>query len=216
VTAIIAIYSPEQSVGATTLAVNLGWCAAQAGRRTLLWDFASDRGASRLLGRGPAGAPNPPAPFATHTAGLDLLAAPPEPERLATLAGAYDRILLDGGIALDGEAVPLLRAAAAILVPLPVSETAGADLAAAVAALDAAKARRAPLLPVFMRADRRRASHRAALALRADWPMVPHAGAINATAGSGTALGSIAPRSPATRAFAALWQGVDRRIAARP
>ena len=213
--AIVAIYSPERGAGATTLAVNLAWCAAQAGHRTLLWDLDPARGASRVLSRAAADAAPAPAPFATATAGLDLLAGPAAAERMALLAAAYDRILLDGIVTPDGaETLHLLRAAAAVIVPIGVADDAGARFEAAAAALDARAARRAPMLPVFARADRRRAVHRELLAQRPDWPMIPFAGAINATAGTGAALGSIAPRSPAIRAFAALWAGIDRRLAA--
>ncbi|MBV9840929.1 MAG: ParA family protein [Sphingomonadaceae bacterium] len=215
-TAVVAIYSPERGVGRTTLAINLAWCAAQAGHRTLLWDLDPNGGATRLLSRHSGGAPVPPAPFPTQTDGLDLLAAPAEGWHLQLLSTSYERIVLDCAPELDASITRLFRSAAAILVPMNVSADAQALLDDVVGRLDAAKARKAPLLPVFTKADRRRASHREAIASLTEWPMIPYAGAVGATSGTGAALGKIAPRSPAARAFASLWSGVDRRLERRP
>ena len=197
---VVAIFSPERGVGRTTLAVNLAWSASQAGHATLLWDVDENGGAGRLLGRAAGNAPVPPAPFPTQMDKLDLLVAPAENWHLSLLSTSYQRIIIDCGPELKPGVVKLLRSAGAILVPLGVSATAQEALAAVVASLDEAKARMAPLLPVFTKADRRRASHRDALAAYETWPMVPYSGAVGATAGTGTALGKIAPRSPAARA----------------
>jgi chromosome partitioning protein len=215
VTAVVAIYSPERGVGRTTLAINLAWCAAQAGRRTLLWDLDPNGGATKLIGRGAGGAPVPPAPFPTQTEKLDLLAAPAEGWQLQLVSVDYARVVLDCPPELDGATTKLLRSAAAILVPMGVTADSQQVLDDVVARLDSANARRAPLLPVFTKADRRRASHREALTLKTDWPMIPYAGAVGATSGTGAALGKIAPRSPAARAFATLWSGIDRRLEQR-
>jgi chromosome partitioning protein len=213
VVAVVAIFSPERGVGRTTLAVNLAWCASQAGQRTLLWDVDENGGAGRLLGRAAGNAPVPPAPFPTQMEKLDMLVAPAENWHLSVLSMSYDRIVLDCGPELKPGTVRLLRAAAAVIVPLGVSADAHDVLAGIISSLDAAKARTAPLLPIFTKADRRRASHREAIAVRTDWPLIPYSGAIGATSGTGAALGKIAPRSPAARAFSTLWSGIERRLA---
>ena len=166
-----------------------------------------------LLGRAAGNAPVPPAPFPTQMEKLDLLVAPAENWHLSLLTTSYQRIIIDCGHQLKPGVIRLLRSAATIIVPLPVTADAQEALDRIVASLDAAKARSAPLLPVFTKADRRRASHREAVALRTDWPLIPYSGAVGATSGTGAALGKIAPRSPAARAFGSLWSGIERRIA---
>ena len=122
--AVIAIFSPKGGVGKSTIAVNLGWCAAvRSGHHTLLWELDPQRGASYLMGEEAPARSKAVAIFAkdadpasqiiaTETPGLDLLPADDslisldtffsdlgKKRRLekltATLGKNYGRVILD-------------------------------------------------------------------------------------------------------------------------
>jgi beta-glucosidase-like glycosyl hydrolase len=82
-----------------------------------------------------------------------------------------------------------------------------------VAYLDSQAARRGAILPVYNMVDRRRSMHLAALAANPNWPVIPMASAIEALSGRSEGVGVLPQRSPAAVAIAALWEGIERRLA---
>jgi chromosome partitioning protein len=234
----IALFSAKGGVGKTTLAVNLAHAsAATSGRRTLLWDLDPQGAASWLLGieplagakarKGLASGELAELVQASAWPNLNVLAADRSLRRLEAdlaaedsdkrlkkalkpLAERYDRIIIDCPPGLTELADQMFRAADLIvapLVPSPLSERALAQLQAHLAAEMKSPP---PLLPVFSMADRRKSLHRASLAAHPDWPVIPYAAAIEATAASHQPLGAGA----AARAIAGLWASVERRLAA--
>lgn len=232
----IAIYSLKGGVGKTTLAVNLAWCAATiSARRTLLWDLDPQAASTFLLGdrdsRDQAQAifskDVDAAKLAHPTAieRLDMIDADAslrkldllfheidKKKRLAKiLAGPsrrYDRVILDCPPGLTETSEQVIRAADLIVVPVipsPLSERAFAEMAAHLGKVE--------VLPVHAMVDRRRVLHRQAIDRHPDWPVLPMASTVEAMAARRAPLGAFAPRSPATRAFADLWQVVERRLA---
>ena len=108
----IAVYSPKGGVGKTTLSVNLAWCAATlSARRTLLWDLDPQGASTFLLGHDRALDGQAREVFArdvsadalivgTSVDRLDLLLHGLGKRKrlnrlLETLAGRYDRVILD-------------------------------------------------------------------------------------------------------------------------
>lgn len=234
----IALFSAKGGVGKTTLAVNLAHASAgTSGRRTLLWDLDPQGAASWLLGveplsgakarKGLASGDLAELVQASAWPNLDVLAADRSLRRLEAdlaaedsdkrlkkalkpLTDRYDRIIIDCPPGLTELADQMFRAADLIvapLVPSPLSERALAQLQAHLAAEMKSPP---PLLPVFSMADRRKSLHRASLAAHPDWPVIPYAAAIEATAASHQPLGTGA----AARAIAGLWASVERRLAA--
>lgn len=132
---------------------------------------------------------------------------------LESIGKGYDRILLDcpPGLAETGEQV--LRAADLIVVPVIPSPLSQRALAEVIDYLDRHSIRRGAVLPVYNMVDRRRTMHLDALAENPAWPVVPMASAVEAMSGRREPLGSFAPRSPAAAALAALWTGIERRLA---
>ena len=241
----IAIYSLKGGVGKTTLAVTLSWAAATlSSRRTLLWDLDAQGAASYLLDHEQPASEEARAVFArdvsptklvhpTAIPRLDLLPADAslrgldlflhnlgKRKRLSKLLERvgkdYDRIVLDCPPGLTETSEQVLHAADLIIVPLipsPLSQRALEDV---VGFLDRNGIRRGALLPVFNMVDRRRLIHRAALEGNPNWPVVPMASVVEAMSGPDIAVGALPRSSPAGQAVAALWQGIERKLARTP
>jgi chromosome partitioning protein len=126
-------------------------------------------------------------------------------------AEQYDHVILDcpPGLGLTSEQI--IRGATLILVPMVPSPLARRAYAEVRAHLDRYFKKAPPLMPVFNMVDRRRASHRAALAENPAISAIPMASAVEAMGDRHEAVGAYAPRSPASLAIEALWKTLERR-----
>ncbi|WP_174273598.1 ParA family protein [Sphingomonas bacterium] len=238
--ATLAVYSSKGGVGKTSLAVNLAWAAATlSSRRTLLWDLDAQGAASFILAPDRTNAHEASAVIErdvspeklivpTGVAGLDLLPADASLRTLDlqfaelgakkrlqrigdVLARRYDRIVIDCPPGLGLTAEQVIRSASLILLPLIPSALSTRAADELRRHLDSRKAS-PPVLAVFNLVDRRRASHRAALAAAPDQPAIPMATAVEQMADRHAPLGAYAPRSPAAVAIADLWRIVERAL----
>lgn len=241
--ATVAIYSLKGGVGKTTLAVNLGWCAATpSARRTLLWDLDPQAASTFLLGSGKGKVQAQsvftrdvePSKLAhatgtdrlhligadTSLRGLDLLFHElDKKKRLAKLLGqldkAYDRMLLDCPPGLTETSEQVMRAADLIVVPVIPSPLSERALAEVDAHLggQGKMGRKVPLMPVHSMVDRRRKLHAEALERHPDWPVIPMASVVETMAVRRAPIGAFAGRTAGGKSFADLWQAIEKRLA---
>jgi cellulose biosynthesis protein BcsQ len=224
-------------VGKTTLAVNLAWASATlSSRRTLLWDLDPQAASTWLLtnkkSKGEAQSvfskDVEPSKLVRETEiprldligadaslrGLDLLFHELDKKKrlqklLSALGKDYDRVILDCPPGLTETSEQVIRAADVIVVPVipsPLSQRAFEEMAAHLGS-------KAKVLPVHSMVDRRRKLHAEAVAAQPDWPVIPMASMIEQMAARRAPIGSFAPRSAASAAFAQLWQAIEKRLA---
>ena len=238
----VAIYSLKGGVGKTSFAVNLAWAAAaQARRKTLLWDLDAQAASTFLLGANGEGREQARAVFAREIAPtrlirpsgierLDVLPADSSLRQLdrfffglgkkrrlerliEELGREHERVLLDCPPGLTETSEQVLRAADLVIVPVIPSELSRRALDEVIGFLDGNGLRRGAVLPVYNMVDRRRRLHRQAVDEQPDWPTVPMASAVEEMGARRAPIGVFAPRSPATSALSELWGGIERRLA---
>jgi cellulose biosynthesis protein BcsQ len=246
---ILAVTNIKGGVGKTTTAVNLAYLCAASGRATLLWDLDPQGAATYGLhgDDGPGASAKkllagkrelPELVAATGYQGLDLLPADfsyrnfavhlaerrHPTERLLKMSRSlreiYDVLFLDcpSGISLLSENV--LRAADAVIVPLPPSPLAVRVLSQLCDFIAGEGWTDLTLLPFFSMVDRRRSLHRELTAsARAQFPTilateVPYWSDIERMSVRRAPLPAFAPRSDAAAIYRTLWAEIERRIAA--
>lgn len=129
-----------------------------------------------------------------------------------SLAGRYERIVLDCPPVLNELSSQVLRAADAIVVPLTASPLAQRGLADVLEHLRRHHGNHAPVLPVFAMYDARRKLHHEARLMHPDWPIVPMSSIVERMAVRRQPVGAFAPSSPAAEAIRRLWQGIEARL----
>ena len=248
---IIAVTNIKGGVGKTTTAVNLSFLCAAGGRSTLLWDLDPQGAATYTLRGEPhegASAKKllrgkrqlPELILSTGYPGLDLLPADfsyrnfdvhlaerkRPTERLLkmsrSLRDVYSALFLDcaPGISLLSENV--LRAADAIIVPLPPTPFSVRMLEQLQEFISGEGWTDLVLLPFFSMVDRRRSLHNDVMAsTRERFPAilateVPYWSEIERMSLRRAPIPAFAPGSASARIYAALWAEVAARIAGRP
>lgn len=185
----VALYNIKGGVGKTAAAVNLGFCAARDGRRTLVWDLdpqgaasfyfrirAKVKGGGRKLIRGKRpldgqirgtdyeGLDLLPADFSYRRMDQDLEATRRPVRRLAKLlaplAEEYDLVLLDCAPSITLVSEAVFAAADTLLVPTIPTTLSLRTLDRLARHVKKKGRRRAELLPFFSKVDRRKKLHR--------------------------------------------------------
>jgi cellulose biosynthesis protein BcsQ len=242
--AMIAIYSMKGGVGKTTIAVNLGWASAVlSNRRTLLWDLDAQAASTFILApKRPSGdearavlerdIEPEEIILPTTIPGLDLIPADSSLRGLDVifseigrkkrllrlneqLMARYDRIILDCPPGLGFTSDQVIRGASLILLPMIPSKLSRRAYTEVCEHLDVHHKGRPPVFPVFTMVDRRRISHLMTLAADPGCPAIPMASVVEQMADRHAPLGAYAPKSPAAKAFSALWTAVERQISVR-
>lgn len=240
--AVIAVYSMKGGVGKSCTAVNLAWnSAANSSRRTLVWDLDPQGAASYILNGDRTKKDRAHAMIAgdvkpsklihpTEFENIDLLAADMSlrgldrlffqigkkkhiAKILAPLREQYDRIILDCPPGLSETSEQILRNADLVVTPVipsPLSQRALKDVQMF---LDSSGKKHAPILPVFTMVDRRRTIHNASLKAKPKWPVIPMSSAVEQMTKIKKPVGAFAPASPAAKAYAKIWRGIEKKIA---
>jgi cellulose biosynthesis protein BcsQ len=231
---IVATYSIKGGVGKTSAAVNLGYLAARAMRRTLIWDLDPQGGATYLFrvrpivrggGRGLIRRKHPlvdavkatdydlldllPADFSYRHLDLELDAVRKPTTRLAQLleplAEDYDLVLLDCPPSVSLISESVCRAADVLVVPVIPAPLSVRTLAQLTDFVDGLPGRSPEIVPFLSMADRRRPLHREAAASLPDAPLVPASAHVERMGDRRAPLASFAPHSPAAAAYEKLW-----------
>ncbi len=186
---ILALYNIKGGVGKTAAAVNLGFCAARDGYRTLVWDLdpqgaasfyfrirAKVKGGGRKLIAGKrrledqirgtdfAGLDLLPADFSYRRMDQDLEATRRPVRQLAQLleplSAQYDVVMLDCAPSITLVSEAIFVAADALVVPTIPTTLSLRTLDRLARHLDKRGRRRAELLPFLSMVDRRKKLHR--------------------------------------------------------
>ncbi len=243
----IATYNFKGGVGKTATAVNVAYLAAREGRRVLLWDLDPQGAATFTLrvkprfkggGAGLArGRGLEDGIRASDYEGLDVLPSDFSfrhldvllrerghefgvlAEHVASLAGAYDLVVLDCAPTLSSVTESVFSASDWILAPTIPTALSLRTLARFMAHLKERPGHRPRVLPFFCMVDRRKALHRRVC----DWAgeqdlgflatEIPYSSAVEQMSVRRMPLAELARADRAARAYEALWEEVRRRMA---